>query len=140
GGLTLPEGGACLVSLLAGVTGRSRRVRPRAGQRLDGYGNNETPMSHASLSSRDHIPGAVSRRSGLTLTVLAIACVAYVLQQTLVVPAIPNFQRDLHTSATWAAWVFTGFLLTSAVVTTPLGKLGDTYGKRRLLVIALGSF
>jgi len=97
-------------------------------------------MSHAVLSPPDHAPATGARRPGLTLTVLAIACVAYVLQQTLVVPAIPNFQRDLHTSATWAAWVFTGFLLTSAVVTTPLGKLGDTYGKRRLLVISLGIF
>ena len=80
------------------------------------------------------------RRPGLTLTILSIACVAYVLQQTLVVPALPIFQEDLNTSATWAAWVFTGFLLTSAVATTPLGKLGDTYGKRRLLAISLGIF
>ena len=85
-------------------------------------------------------PAQPLRRPGLTLTVLSIACVAYVLQQTLVVPALPIFQQDLHTSATWAAWVFTGFLLTSAVATTPLGKLGDTYGKRRLLAVALGIF
>ncbi len=83
---------------------------------------------------------AENRRPGLTLTILAVACVAYVLQQTLVVPALPNFQTSLHTSETWAAWVFTGFLLTSAVVTTPIGKLGDAYGKRRLLVISLGIF
>lgn len=90
-------------------------------------------MSHSDLAQP-------LRRPGLTLTVLSIACVAYVLQQTLVVPALPIFQQDLHTSATWAAWVFTGFLLTSAVATTPLGKLGDTYGKRRLLAVALGIF
>lgn len=85
---------------------------------------------------------AEERRSSSTVTLvtLAIACVAYVLQQTLVVPALPNLKSDLGTSATWAAWVFTGFLLASAVVTTPLGKLGDTYGKRRLLVICLGIF
>jgi EmrB/QacA subfamily drug resistance transporter len=85
-------------------------------------------------------PTEARRRSSVTLTVLSIACVAYVLQQTLVVPALPIFQQDLHTSATWAAWVFTGFLLTSAVATTPLGKLGDTYGKRKLLAVALGIF
>ncbi len=83
---------------------------------------------------------AENRRPGLTLTILAVACIAYVLQQTLVVPALPNFQTSLNTSETWAAWVFTGFLLTSAVVTTPIGKLGDAYGKRRLLVISLGIF
>jgi EmrB/QacA subfamily drug resistance transporter len=86
------------------------------------------------------MPAAENRRPGLTLTILAVACVAYVLQQTLVVPALPNFQHDLNTTETWAAWVFTGFLLTSAVVTTPIGKLGDAYGKRKLLVISLAIF
>jgi len=86
------------------------------------------------------MPAAENRRPGLTLTILAVACVAYVLQQTLVVPALPNFQHDLNTTQTWAVWVFTGFLLTSAVVTTPIGKLGDAYGKRKLLVISLAIF
>ena len=76
-------------------------------------------------------------RPGVTLGLLAVACVSYVLQQTLVVPALPTIQRDLHTTTTWTAWVFTGFLLTSAVATPLLGKLGDTYGKKRLLVIAM---
>jgi EmrB/QacA subfamily drug resistance transporter len=78
--------------------------------------------------------------AGVTLGLLAIACISYVLQQTLVVPALPVIQRDLHTTTTWAAWVFTGFLLTSAVATPLLGKLGDTYGKKRLLVIAMAIF
>ena len=74
-------------------------------------------MSHiATAPPTPSVPDA-PRRPGLTLTVLSIACVAYVLQQTLVVPALPIFQEDLNTSATWAAWVFTGFLLTSAVAT-----------------------
>ncbi|MGE0250348.1 MAG: MFS transporter [Thermoleophilia bacterium] len=76
----------------------------------------------------------------MTLTILSIAAVSYVLQQTLVVPALPAIQRDLNTSTTWSAWVFTGFLLTSAVATPLLGKLGDTYGKKRLLVIAMVVF
>ncbi len=79
-------------------------------------------------------------RPSVTLGLLAVACVSYVLQQTLVVPALPTIQRDLNTTTTWTAWVFTGFLLTSAVATPLLGKLGDTYGKKRLLVIAMTIF
>ena len=79
-------------------------------------------------------------RPSVTLGILAVACVSYVLQQTLVVPALPTIQRDLDTTTTWTAWVFTGFLLTSAVATPLLGKLGDTYGKKRLLVIAMVIF
>ena len=76
----------------------------------------------------------------LTLTLLAVAAISYVLQQTLVVPALATIQRDLNASTTWATWVFTGFLLSSAVATPLIGKLGDTYGKKRLLVVSLAVF
>lgn len=87
-------------------------------------------------------PASASRRAspGLTLTILAVAAMSYVLQQTLVVPAMPTIQRDLDTTTTWVTWVFTGFLLTSAVATPLLGKLGDTFGKKRLLVISMAIF
>ena len=81
--------------------------------------------------------GMPARRPQLTLAILSIAAVSYVLQQTLVVPALPTIQRDLDTTNTWVTWVFTGFLLTSAVATPLLGKLGDIHGKRRLLVISM---
>ncbi len=72
-----------------------------------------------------------------TLAVLALAGLAYALQQTMILPALPSLQRDLHTSATWATWLFTSFLLVSAVATPVLGKLGDQYGKERFLLISL---
>ncbi|WP_217913775.1 MFS transporter [Miltoncostaea marina] len=83
---------------------------------------------------------ARSVHPGMTLGLLAVVCVSYVLQQTLVVPALPTIQRDLGTTTAWATWVFTGFLLTSAVATPLLGKLGDTYGKKRLLMVAMAIF
>jgi len=84
-------------------------------------------------------PPPARRRASpaVTLGLLAVACVSYVLQQTLVVPALPTIQRDLDTTTTWVTWVFTGFLLASAVATPLLGKLGDTYGKKRLLVVVM---
>jgi EmrB/QacA subfamily drug resistance transporter len=76
----------------------------------------------------------------VTLAVLVFAGIAFALQQTLVIPALPAFQRDLHTTTTWATWLLTGFLLVASVATPLLGKLGDQYGKERLLVISLGVF
>ena len=58
----------------------------------------------------------------------------------MVVPALPFFQRDLHTTTTWATWVLTVFLLVASVATPILGKLGDQYGKERLLTISLMIF
>ena len=57
--------------------------------------------------------------------------------QTMVVPALPVLQRSLHTSTTWATWVLTVFLLVASVATPIVGRLGDQYGKERLLAISL---
>jgi EmrB/QacA subfamily drug resistance transporter len=73
----------------------------------------------------------------VTLAVLALAGLAYALQQTMILPALPSLQRDLHTSTAWATWLFTAFLLVSAVETPVLGKLGDQYGKERFLLVSL---
>ena len=73
----------------------------------------------------------------VTLAALALAGTAFAFQQTMVVPALPVIQRELDTTTTWATWVLTVFLLVASVATPVLGKLGDQYGKERLLVISL---
>jgi EmrB/QacA subfamily drug resistance transporter len=76
----------------------------------------------------------------LTLGILTLAGAAYALQQTMVVPALPVLQTELDATTTWVTWVFTGFLLTAAVFTPILGKLGDRFGKERILVVSLVLF
>ena len=76
----------------------------------------------------------------LTLAVLVVAALAYALQQTMVVPALPALQHDLHTTTAWSTWLLTAFLLSASVGTPILGKLGDQYGKERLLLYSLGVF
>src|ERR687883_1597121 len=75
-----------------------------------------------------------------TFLVLALTMGAYALQQTAVVPALPALQRDLHTTTAWVTWTFTGFMLVSSIATPIFGKLGDLYGKERMLLISLGVF
>jgi EmrB/QacA subfamily drug resistance transporter len=76
----------------------------------------------------------------VTLAILTLAGIAFALQQTMVIPALPALQRELHTTTTWVTWVLTVFLLVASVATPILGKLGDQYGKERLLVISLTLF
>jgi len=66
--------------------------------------------------------------------------VAYSVQQTLVLPALPALQHTFHTSATWASWTVSLFLVVSCVANPLLGRLGDAYGRRRLLLFVLGLF
>jgi EmrB/QacA subfamily drug resistance transporter len=76
----------------------------------------------------------------VTLGILTLAGAFFALQQTMVIPALPALQRDLGTTTTWVTWVLTVFLLTASVLTPILGKLGDQYGKERLLTISLAIF
>ena len=80
---------------------------------------------------------AERQNHNVTLAFLALAGLAYSLQQTMIVPALPSLQHDLHTSTAWVTWLLTAFLLVSAVATPVLGKLGDQYGKERFLLISL---
>ncbi len=73
----------------------------------------------------------------MILAVLALAGAAYALLQSLVVPALPVLQQDLNTSTSGVAWVFTAYLLAASVATPIAGRLGDLYGKKRVLVVVL---
>jgi predicted MFS family arabinose efflux permease len=57
--------------------------------------------------------------------------------QTLVVPLLPQFPRLLSASPGTVAWLVTATLVAGAVCAPVLGRLGDMYGKRRMLLVAL---
>ena len=52
-------------------------------------------------------------------------------------PALPEIQTALHTSESSIGWLLTAFLLSASVATPIIGRLGDMYGKERLLLIVL---
>lgn len=85
----------------------------------------------------DHAP---RQHYGLTLAVLAVAALAYALLQTMVAPALPEIQHDLGASTTGVTWILTVYLLTASVLTPILGRLGDMYGKERMLVLVMSLF
>jgi EmrB/QacA subfamily drug resistance transporter len=74
------------------------------------------------------------------LLVLALGGLAYALAQTMIVPALPEIQRLYDADATEVTWMLTAFLVTSSVFTPILGRLGDMYGKERMLLVSLGVF
>ena len=73
----------------------------------------------------------------VTLSILAISGLAYAVLSSAVVPALPTIQHDLGASETGITWVLTGYLLSASVGTAILGRLGDAYGKERVLVWTL---
>src|SRR5256884_10005557 len=80
---------------------------------------------------------AVSPSPRPILAVLSLGGIAYALLQSLVVPALPQIQGSLHTSESAVGWILTAFLLSASVATPIIGRLGDMYGKERLLMLVL---
>jgi MFS family permease len=80
----------------------------------------------------------VNSRPALVVGVLASCGLAVALMQTLVVPLLPRFPQLLNASTSTVTWLVTATLVAGAVCAPMLGRLGDMFGKRRMLVVALG--
>ncbi|MEV5958586.1 MFS transporter [Streptomyces sp. NPDC051987] len=75
--------------------------------------------------------------SGAVVPVLAFAGIVVAVMQTLLVPVIKDLPQLLGTEPSNATWVLTSTLLSGAVATPIMGRLGDLYGKRRMLILSL---
>lgn len=84
-------------------------------------------------------PGRAPRPANVIVAVLAFAGIVVSLMQTLVIPLLPQLPRLLHTSTDNASWAITATLLAGAVATPVMGRLGDMYGKRRMLLVSIVS-
>jgi len=91
------------------------------------------------VPDRSRAAGEASPRANLVVAVLALAGITVSLMQTLVIPLIPALPGLLHASAADATWAITATLLAGAVATPTMGRLGDMYGKRRMLLISLSA-
>ena len=77
------------------------------------------------------------RAGGGVVPVLAFAGITVAVMQTLLVPVIKDLPALLHTDPSNATWVMTATLLAGAVATPIMGRLGDLYGKRKMLLTSL---
>ena len=74
---------------------------------------------------------------GGIVAVLALAGLASSFMFTLVVPIQTKLPELLDASRDDTAWVVTATLLAAAVITPISGRLGDMYGKRRIVLVLL---
>ncbi|MBB3661612.1 MULTISPECIES: MFS transporter [Prauserella salsuginis group] len=77
-------------------------------------------------------------RPHTVVMVLAFSGIIVSLMQTVVVPLVPTLPALLGASAADTAWAVTATLLAGAVATPTVGRLGDMYGKRRMLLLSIG--
>lgn len=71
------------------------------------------------------------------LAVLAFSGLIAAFMQTIVIPIAPELPRLLNASSADATWVLSSTLLAMAVSTPISGRLGDMYGKRRMVIVLM---
>lgn len=92
----------------------------------------DRPLSAADRARLSHRPSDRAITTTLALTGLIAA-----FMQTLVTPIIPRLPGFLDTNSADATWVLTSTLLAAAISTPISGRLGDMYGKRRVVMVLL---
>ncbi|MFI7402596.1 MFS transporter [Streptomyces sp. NPDC049541] len=94
-------------------------------------------MSHALPRPADNGVVSAAPRANAVVAVLAFGGIVVSLMQTLVIPIVPELPKLLNAPASDTAWAVTATLLAAAVAVPMMGRLGDMYGKRRMLLVSL---
>jgi DHA2 family multidrug resistance protein-like MFS transporter len=80
------------------------------------------------------------RREWIGLAVIALPCLLYSMDLTVLHMAVPQLSRDLNPSATQLLWIIDiyGFMVAGFLIA--MGTLGDRIGRRKLLLIGAAAF
>jgi MFS family permease len=79
------------------------------------------------------------RRATLELVVVGLGAMVVSMAQSMLIPVLSILPADLDTSATNVSWLLTSTLLVAAVSVPIMGRLGDMFGKRLMLLVAVGA-
>lgn len=94
--------------------------------------------AHRADTNKDTGAHASERYDRRLVPLLAfLGVMAYALAMAVVTPALPLIQHDMRTTAGGAAWALTATTLSAAVSTPLVGRLGDLFGARRMLLAVL---
>jgi EmrB/QacA subfamily drug resistance transporter len=88
------------------------------------------------VAVRSHTPRS---RATLELVLVGLGALVVSLSQTILIPVLPTLPTTLHTSVSNVSWLLTSTLLVAAVSVPIMGRLGDMFGKRLMLLVAIGA-
>ncbi|WP_310726509.1 MFS transporter [Streptomyces sp. N2A] len=99
------------------------------------------PMPRAASAPSRRRRGPSSRRQARwALAAVAAGAFCVQLDSFALNPALPVIRAELHGSAAAAAWTVSGYLLAAGSLMPVAGRLGDLYGRRRMLLVGLVLF
>lgn len=84
------------------------------------------------MTASPHLDAQVEHKNlSAIIAVAAFSCLVVTLQQTLIIPAVPQLPGILGTSATAVSWSVTATLLAGSIATPIISSLADMVGKKK---------
>ena len=86
------------------------------------------------------LPPRAGKREWIGLAVIALPCLLYSLDLTVLNLAVPALSADIKPSSAQLLWIMDiyGFMVAGSLIT--MGTLGDRIGRRKLLLIGAAAF
>jgi EmrB/QacA subfamily drug resistance transporter len=97
------------------------------------------PAAHASAAEQTAAPALDHATIRTIVAGIMLAMFLSALEQTIVAPALPAIGRSLG-NVDDLSWIITSYLLALTATTPLFGKLSDIYGRRTVLLLAIGIF
>lgn len=97
-------------------------------------------MAAANMAGTDNAAPRAGHREWIGLGIIALPCLLYSMDLTVLNLAIPSLSADLRPSSAQLLWIVDvyGFLVAGSLIT--MGTLGDRIGRRKLLLIGAAAF
>src|SRR5919204_2951049 len=80
-------------------------------------------------------------RSGWSILII-LSCLGLIVMfdETMILPAIPDFIHNFNISYSTSSWVLSAYIIAAAIMTPIGGKLSDIYGKKKILLIIMAVY
>ena len=76
----------------------------------------------------------------MTLVILSCLGLIVMFDETMILPAIPDFIREFNISYSTSSWLLSAYIIAAAVMTPIGGRLSDIYGKKKVLLIVMAVY
>ncbi|WP_407342950.1 MFS transporter [Pengzhenrongella phosphoraccumulans] len=85
----------------------------------------------------DTAPAVLNPRRWRAMPIIALAVSVIIMDATVVNVVLPVLIRDISLTATDAEWVNSVYALVFASLLITVGRIGDVFGRRRLLIVGI---
>ena len=88
---------------------------------------------HEDVSVSDKIPTSAWK----TLVILSCVGMIVMFDETMIIPAIPDFVEEFGISYSTSSWMLSAYIIAAAVMTPIAGRLSDIHGQKKILLMII---